>query len=815
MNYFVDVIVPLALPTIFTYRIDKSDFEFVQIGCRVVVPFGNSKYYTAVAVKKHHDHPIKYEAKHIYELIDTRPKFTEQQLQLWEFISSYYMSTIGEVYRAAVPPSLILENETILYFNNSKTHDLQTLSDEEYLIFEAMQIQPILKVEEVQSIINKKNILPVIQQLVLKDVLRTHEEVKETYKPKTQKLVRLNDAYDIDNNLQPLLEKLNRSEKQRRLVLTYFQLATQGTNQITVKQLLEKAGVSQAVFKGLVDKEVFEVYEKDVYRVAFDETQAQSIVLTNVQKTAYEEINKHFSADEIVLLHGITGSGKTEVYIQLIEEQIKEEKQVLFLVPEIALTTQLTQRLVHQFGKEVMVYHSRYSKNERHEVWMRMLENPEESKIIIGARSAVFLPFTNLGLVIIDEEHDQSYKQHDPSPRFHARDVAIVLAKQFNSKALLGSATPSLESYYNAYQGKYKLVELKERFHKVSLPDIVLVDLKESYKRKEMVGHFSVDLIDAINEVMYYGGQVILFQNRRGFSPVLECLTCGFVPKCQACDVSLTYHKMYHHLKCHYCGYTAAMPSSCYSCRSTDLSTKGFGTEQVEEELVKIFPNLSIARMDQDTTKGKFAFEKIIDRFKNKEIDVLVGTQMLAKGLDFENVRLVGIMNADNALYFPDFRAHERAFQMMVQVAGRAGRKEKGKVLIQTYNPMHNVIQQVTQNNYQGMFKEQMYDRLNFKYPPFYRLIRIQLKHVDYEKLSQGSLWLFEQLQQNLQALVLGPEEPSINRIRNQYLRNILIKIPINVSLKHTKGVISKTLKSFESIGQYRSIKVVVNVDYY
>jgi len=815
MNYFVDVIVPLALHNTFTYRVEQPDFETLQLGCRVVVPFGKSKSYTAVVIRKHHEQPLAYDAKPIHDILDISPKFTLQQLQLWQFVADYYMCTLGEVYSNVVPSSLILESETVLYFNSQKEHLLQSLTDEEYLVYEALQLQPILRIEEVQAILGKQSIFPIIQQLVQKDVVRLQEQVKETYKPKTIKYVQLAEKYQHSEGLQELMQQLTRSEKQRTLVLTYFQMKATQSQPISLKDLLTKAEISQAVFKNLVEKEVFEVIDESVFRVQFDTKQEEEITLSEAQKTALNQISTEMKEKDIVLFHGVTGSGKTEIYFHLIEEMLRQGKQTLFLVPEIALTTQLVKRLTKQFGNEVLVYHSKYTPNERYEVWTRMLETPQQNKIIIGARSSVFLPFTQLGLIIVDEEHEVSYKQQDPAPRYHARDVAIVLAKMFQSRVLLGSATPSLESYYNTYQGKYGKVELKERFNKIPLPEIVLVDLKESYKRKEMVGHFSVKLLDAINEARFHGKQVILFQNRRGFSPVLECLTCGHTPKCTSCDVSLTYYKRQHHLRCHYCGYTIAVPTHCHSCKSPDITTKGFGTEQIEEELQKLYPNLQIARMDQDTTRRKYAFEQLIDRFKNNEIDILVGTQMLAKGLDFDNVGLVGIMNADNALSFPDFRSHERAYQMMVQVAGRSGRKQKGKVYIQTYNPVHNIIQQVTMNNYEAMFKEQMYDRLQFKYPPFYRLIRIQLKHVDYEKVAQGSLWLYQQLSQQLQMPVLGPEEPSINRIRNLYLRNILIKIPINTSLVQTKTIISRTIKSFESIGSYRSIRCVIHVDFY
>jgi primosomal protein N' (replication factor Y) len=486
------------------------------------------------------------------------------------------------------------------------------------------------------------------------------------------------------------------------------------------------------------------------------------------------------------------------------------------LLPEIALTTQLVGRLRAYFGDKVAVFHSKYNNNERVEVWKQVLENSPKAQIVIGARSALFLPFYQLGFIIVDEEHEQTFKQVDPAPRYHARDAAIVLAHSHQAKVLLGSATPSLETYFNAQSEKYGLVEISERFGNVQMPVIELVDLKDKYFRKRMTGHFSDTLVDDITLALSLGEQVILFQNRRGYSPIIECMTCGNVPQCQQCDVSLTYHKHKNQLRCHYCGYSMAKPTNCHSCSSIDLTTKGFGTEQIEQELISIFPSAKTGRMDQDTTRGKFGFEKIIDSFKNREVDILVGTQMLAKGLDFDNVSLVGIMNADTMLYHPDFRAFERSFQMMTQVAGRAGRSEKqGKVIIQTYNPNHNTIQQVTNNDYFGMYKEQLYDRQIYKYPPYFRIIKVTLKHRDFDKLKEGAMWLYQVMSQNLNMPVLGPEEPAISRIRNEYIRTILIKIPQNTPIGSTKKTIQKILNSFEAVALYRAIKVTLNVDFY
>lgn len=485
-------------------------------------------------------------------------------------------------------------------------------------------------------------------------------------------------------------------------------------------------------------------------------------------------------------------------------------------MPEIALTTQLVARLTTHFGNKVAVFHSKYSNNERVEVWLQSLDKSEKAQIIIGARSALFLPFNDLGLIIIDEEHEQTFKQSDPAPRYHARDSAIVLGNFHKAKVLLGSATPSIETYFNTQNKKYGLVELTERFSKVQLPEVELVDLKDKYFRKQMQGYFSDTLVNQMSDALALGEQIILFQNRRGYSPVLECMTCGHVPDCPQCDVSLTYHKHKNQLRCHYCGYSMAKPTNCQACSSVDLTTKGFGTEQIQMEVQALFPSAKVGRMDQDTTRGKFSFEKIIDGFKNREVDILVGTQMLAKGLDFDNVSLVGVMNADTMLYHPDFRAFERSFQLLMQVSGRAGRSEKrGKVIIQTYNPNHNTIQQVTSNDYFGMYKEQLYDRKIYFYPPYYRLIKITLKHRDYEKLKQGSMWLHQVLKQNLDIPILGPEEPGISRIRNEYLRVVLIKIPQKENLGLIKRKISRMLNSFEAVSAYRSIKTVVNVDFY
>ena len=726
------------------------------------------------------------------------------------------MCSLGEVFRSALPAGYILESETIISAKKHSEIDSNDLKDDEYLILEALKMQSSITIQEVVKILGKKTVFPIINRLLAKGALVLQEEIAVQYKPKLVRYIKLQDDFLQHDKLAELLELLSKAKKQRELVLHYFQLQAQDKNPISVKKLTETSGSSAAIVKSLVDKNIFEEYYIAQDRVTFDKGENSHFALSEAQQKAFDSIENNFKSFDVSLLHGVTASGKTEIYIKLLEHYVQQDKQVFFLLPEIALTTQLVQRLTAYFGNEVAVFHSKYSNNERIEVWNQVLENSPKAKVVIGVRSAMFLPFSNLGCIIVDEEHEQTYKQHDPAPRYHARDAAIVLAKQHNAKVLLGSATPSLETYYNVQTKKYGLTDLKVRYGNVVLPEIFLVDIKDKYFRKKMTGHFSDELIDAITETLSLGEQIILFQNRRGFSPYVECMTCGHVPHCPSCDVSLTYYKFKNQLRCHYCGYSMANPTHCHSCQSVDLSTKGFGTEQIEMELKALFPEKNIGRMDQDTTRGKFGFEKIIDSFKNREIDILVGTQMLAKGLDFDNVTLVGILNADNLLNQPNFRAYERAFQMMTQVAGRAGRSEKkGKVLIQTFNPHHNTIQQVLSSNYLDMYKEQIYERQNFKYPPFYRLIKITLKQRDFDKLKEGSLWFYNVLVQSLPYPVLGPEEPAISRIRNEYIRTIMVKIPVNSNLGQAKTVISKMRASFEAILQYRSIKITINVDLY
>lgn len=815
--HFIDVILPIPLQKAFTYHITEAEADFLQPGMRVAVPFGKSKIYTALVYNIHKNPPTAYEAKTIHQILDKTPVVTKTQLNHWEWISKYYMCSLGEVMRAAMPNAFIIESETIISKNENIVINEVDLKDDEFLIYEALQHQSSLKIQDVVSILDKKRVLPVINNLVSKGILQLQEELYEKYQPKLVRYVKLHHNYTSEAKLKELLEELSRAKKQREVVMTLFSLEATAKQPLKVSELTEKSGASAAVVKALIDKGILEEYLIKTDRIQFEgDIEDDKKTLNEAQQKAYEELEICFEKKSVTLLHGVTSSGKTEIYVKLIEAQLQIGKQVLYLLPEIALTTQLVSRLQDYFGEKVAVFHSRYSGNERVEVWSNMLNNSKKAQVIIGARSSLLLPFANLGLIIVDEEHEQSYKQFDPAPRYHARDAAIVLANMFGAKTLLGTATPSLESYYNAMQGKYGLVELNTRYNSVLMPYIELIDLADKYKRKRMKGHFSDRLIDEMTETLDEGFQIILFQNRRGFSPIVECTTCGNSPQCPNCDVSLTYHQYRDQLRCHYCGYNSAMLKNCQACGSVTLDTKGFGTEQIEEEVKVLFPEKTVARMDLDTTRGKYGFERIINRFENREVDILVGTQMLTKGLDFRHVKLVGILNADNLLNFPDFRAHERSYQLMAQVSGRAGRTDlRGKVLIQSYNPHHNILQQVSTNSYKKMYEEQLNERHNYKYPPIYRLIKITLKHKDYNRVNLAAEWYAKSLKQLFKTHVLGPEFPPVSRIRNQYHKNILVKIPQPQSLVKTKEAILKIDNSFNAVKDFRSVRVIINVDNY
>ena len=809
---FIDVILPIPIKQTYTYFVTEAEAAFLQKGMRVAVSFGKTKMYTGLVYAIHKEAPTLYDAKEIYQILDEQPIVTAQQLAHWEWISSYYMCALGEVYRAALPSAFLLESETILYAN-AAFQDERILSDEEFLIYEALQHQSQLTIHQVADILSKQKVLPIIAELLKKEVLIVKEEIYEQYVPKMVKYLKMHQKHASDEGLEALLGNLSRAQKQREAVLGYFQLAS-GQKPIKAKDLETSFGISSAVIKALVEKGVFELYEVQTDRIQFDGSTEGLKTLNRHQQTALSEIQSSFEEKEVVLLNGITSSGKTEVYTKLIDAVLKTGKQVLFLLPEIALTTQIISRLETYFGDKISVFHSKYSMNERVEVWLNVLQQRPKAQIVLGARSSVLLPFSNLGLIIVDEEHETSYKQFEPSPRYHARDAAVVLGYLHKAKTLLGSATPSLESFYNTEQQKYGLVELNRRFGEVLLPKIELIDIKEKHRKKRMTGHFSDRLLQLITDALEAKEQVILFQNRRGFSPVVECTTCGVAPQCPNCDVSLTYHKFKNELRCHYCNYQRAMPHNCAACGSNKLDTKGFGTEQLELELKALYPDYQIGRMDLDTTRGKHGYQKIISAFEDRTIDILVGTQMLSKGLDFDNVSLVGILNADTLLNFPDFRAHERSYQMLVQVSGRAGRsKKQGNVAIQTFNPYHQILQQVSTTDYPAMYKEQLQERWQYHYPPYYRLIKITLKHKDYQKVDMGIHWLAKSLQSFYGDQVLGPTAPVVSRVRNQFIKQLTLKIKPNQSLKATKMQLEKIQNTFFSVAEFRPIRFLIDVD--
>ena len=815
--YYIDVILPIPLKQTFTYEVNKNEAIFLKTGMRVAVPFGKSKIYTGIVLKIHQLAPQGYETKSIDQILDEFPIINEFQIKHWQWMASYYLCTLGEVLKAALPNGFLLESETIITLNSNVNIDYSELNDLEFLVFEALQSQPSLHINDIRSILDRKNVMGVLNNLIKKKCIVIQEEVYEKYRPKIKRFIKLSSRYTSEENLKNLLDTLTRAPKQRKVLMTLFTLSSQEKKAIESVLLQKKSNSNSAVINSLIKKEILEEYFIQKDRVEFNLDKNSEIKsLSESQTVALNEINKSFNQNDVTLLHGVTSSGKTEIYVQLIDLAIKQGRQVLYMLPEIALTTQLINRLQNYFGEKISVYHSKYSISERVEVWNNVLNNKSKAQIIIGARSSLFLPFSKLGLLIVDEEHEPSFKQFAPSPRYNARDSAVVLAKFHAAKLLMGSATPSLESFYNAINNRYGLVSLKKRFGNVLMPEIELVDIKEKHRKKLMKGHFSDRLLEEINEALKNKEQVILFQNRRGYSPVIECTTCGISPQCPNCDVSLTFHQYKNQLRCHYCGYHTPKMISCIACGSETLDSKGFGTEQIELELKELFPDHQIARMDQDTMKRKNAYAKIIEALELKEIDILVGTQMLAKGLDFRHVSLVGVMNADNLLNFPDFRAHERSFQLLQQVAGRAGRtKKRGKVIIQTFNPYHQILQQVSVNNFEEMYHHQLEDRRQFKYPPFYRMIKITVKERSFQKMERASIWLVNAFKLKLNKNVLGPETPPVGRIRNLFITHILVKIPKEQSLSKTKNYINSILKSFNTIKEFSRVNLTLDVDNY
>lgn len=818
MKKFVDVIVPLPIADMYTYSLPAEWEDRVSEGCRVVVPFGKKKYYTAIVAKVHDVQPEEYETKDISEVLDEHPVLLPHQLAFWKWLADYYLCTVGDVYKAALPSGMKLESESLVVYNEDFEAEAP-LPEKEQRVLDLLKTDPEQCVTQLERTSGIKHILPVIKSLLEKKAIVMKEELKRSYKPRMESRVRLTDAMRSEEALQQEFNQLSRSPKQLAVLMKYIELsgwlnAGSILKEVSKKHLQEVSGASPSIIKGLVDKGVLEIYDYEIGRLAAGPLQTVATnVLNEPQQRAYETVLSSFREKNVCLLHGVTSSGKTEVYIKLIEQALKAGKQVLYLLPEIALTTQITERLKRVFGNRLGIYHSKFPDAERVEIWKKQLTE-NDYDVILGVRSSIFLPFRRLGLIIVDEEHENTYKQQDPAPRYHARNAAIVLAAQYGAKTLLGTATPSIETYYNATHGKYGLVEMKERYQHIQLPAIEVVDIKELARKKRMTAQFSPLLLVKIREALERKEQVILFQNRRGFAPMIECKTCGWVPKCKNCDVSLTYHKGLHQLTCHYCGYTYSVPKSCPACGGVELVNRGFGTEKIEDDIKQIFPEARVARMDLDTTRTRTAYERIISDFQEGRTDILIGTQMVSKGLDFDHVSVVGILNADSMLNYPDFRSYERAFQLMAQVAGRAGRKNKqGLVILQTKSPDIPLIHQVVTNDFAQMNAEQLDERSLFKYPPFYRLIYVYLKHRKEDVLEQAAYCMAEALRQGLGERVLGPDKPPVSRIQLLYIKKIVVKVEQQASMAKIREYLKQVQRYIIEDERFRSLIVYYDVD--
>ncbi len=818
---FADVILPLALPKSYTYSV-PDEFEGIVIpGKRVVVQFGKKKLYSAIVHLVHDRAPEKYETKDILQVIDDEPLVVTSQIRFWEWMAEYYMCTLGEVMKAALPSALKMESETFIC--RGENIDI-AFSDNEEMLLNHLKDDKKISIQDLLSALDLPNSMGIIKSLLDKQAISVNESIESIYKPKVETYIALHPSIRTEEDVNKLFENLNRAQAQQKLLMAFLSLTTSKqsvfSTKILKKLLIEKAQVSTSVLSTMIQKEIFQEDYQQVSRLDDAKSQIQDeYELSTNQLKALEEIKENFETKQVTLLHGITSSGKTELYIRLITDEIAKGKQVLYLLPEIALTSQIINRLRRIFGSRVGVYHSKFSDSQRVEIYKGVLS--DEAKpgqptfdIILGVRSSLFLPYKRLGLIIVDEEHENTYKQYNPAPRYNARDSAIMLASMHGAKVLLGTATPSIESYYNAQSGKYGLVGLNERYLGMQLPAVKVINTIDARKRKKMKSHFSDDLLFEIEQVLAKGEQAILFQNRRGFAPFIECNECAWVPKCEYCDVSLTLHKVNNQLICHYCGYAIQSPSNCLACGSPALQTKGFGTEKVEEELAIFFPQAKIERMDLDSTRSKFSYDRIISEFESGKIDILIGTQMVTKGLDFDKVSLVGILNADNMLNFPDFRAYERSYQLMSQVSGRAGRKNRqGLVLIQTAQPKHPIIEMVVNNDYMGLYATQLNERKAFKYPPIYRLISISLKHKDQASLKKAAEQLASGLKEKLGNNVLGPESPPINRIQGMYIMNILIKVEREVSVSRIKGMLNYFINYLKQKQEFRALVVSPDVD--
>ena len=819
---YAELILPLPLKRLFTYAVPETFARDIAVGMRAIVNFGARKLYTGIVYRLTDRCDMPEESvKPISLLIDTAPIVTDAQLRLWRTVADYYCCPLGEVYKAAVPGGLRLESESVIIRNNGEDTETESgLTRNEMKILDSVSDGKPHTINEITTNTGIKNPLPAIGRLIEKNSVRMKELLADGYKPKYTEHVRLHERLASDGTaLSDAIDSLGRAKRQQHLLMTFVEIAEErhtsyGETQITKKELLDRADCTSAVYNQLVEKEMLRPVTVRTDRIDYGKATEGFHTLTEAQAAAYAKITDELeSGKQTVLLHGVASSGKTEIYIQLIRKTIAEGKTALMLVPEISLTTQLAQRLRRVFGARLGVFHSRHSDHERVEVWNDMLRN-RRFDVVLGTRASVFLPFHDLGLVIVDEEDDSGYKQSDPAPRYNGKHVALMLARQCGCPTLLGSATPSVETYSNCLTKRYGYAALPERYGSIDPPEMKIIDMREAYRKRMLRGHFTYPLINAIREALGQGEQVILFQNRRGYATFVECTQCAYVPRCPNCDVSLTYHKAFNKLTCHYCGHTIPMPSVCPECGCDRLDTRGFGTEQVEDEAAALFPEARTARMDLDTTRGKESFNRLLTSFENKEIDILIGTQMITKGLDFANVGLVGILNADNLMNYPDFRAHERAFQMLVQVGGRAGRTmRRGKVLIQTSSADHPLMQQIVRNDYWTFFSQQMAEREAFRYPPYFRLIRLTVKHRDQHKLDAATALFADALRKSFGARVLGPDTPAVGKIQNLYIKHILLKIENSAPIDRAKRILMDIAGQVTSCREYKPLIINVDVD--
>lgn len=813
---FAEIILPLNIKGTFTYKIPNDLQPFISLGMRVLVPFGGRKIYTGIVANIHNQQPELFVPKEIVNILDDTPILPLEQLRFWNWLSEYYLCNIGEIYRYAFPASLKLESETYLKLKPNVEIDYQILDVNEIYLIQALEVKQIINLSEIEAFIPKKEIIKTISSLINLQYIEIDEHIAEKYKTKEVAFVRIKNLEGISAQLPQILLSLKKAPKQQELFLLLLEKQTENKDKnIRKSDLLDEGNFAPAQLKSLVEKGLVEEFYQEQNRLPTYKGEMEEVErLTEAQQEAKNKIDKAFAEKQNVLLHGVTSSGKTHIYLQKIEETIAEGKNVFLLLPEIALTKQMTQRLEKKYGEKLGFYHQKLTDFERVEVWRKVRKN--QLKIVVGTRGALFLPFQDLGLIVVDEEHDSAYRPRDISPSFNAKDSALVLARFYDAKVILGSATPSLESWFATQKGRLAYVPIEERFGQVDLPKIQLINYKEAQDRKEIVGNFSQRLLDELEHQKNAHKQSIILHNRRGYSNVVECENCGFVHYCSNCDVVMTYHKSSNEMKCHYCGQKTSKPSACPKCHSEKLNARGVGVEQIHEEIAKIFPKAEVDRMDVDSMRRKFAYEKLYEKIENGETDIIVGTQMISKGLDFDAIELVGIPRADQMIYVQDFRAEEKAYQLITQVSGRAGRASgKGKILIQTYNPSHSIFSLIKENNPQHIYQYLLEERRKFNYPPYTKLIMIELKHRKEDKVQRASQFLGSILRKYLPVeCVFGPEKSPIARINTLYQFQIMLKLPRGKKYEDFKKYVLTSLEEFQEVKAYQSIKCMVCVDY-